>query len=298
LQATKNLQTLQLGLIGLPLQHSLSPVLHTTALQYLGTSGTYQLYEVETGALPNLLDTLQASGLRGVNVTIPHKLSVLDLVDWKSPEVLLAGAANTLVFEADGTRKAYNTDITGLKSSFPASFKHNISQKQAIVLGAGGSARAVMIALIEQQIASIQVVARSPEKAQKLVECAQTAIAHYKTGTQVCWCLPQQLTVESLQQADALFNTTPVGMWPNEEGMPLFPHQVSALPQHGMVYDLVYRPLKTTLLTQASQQNCLTVSGLEMLLYQGIAALELWQPQTIDAEGIAIIRQALQNGLT
>lgn len=291
---------LDLGLIGYPLTHTLSPVLHGFLLQALGISGRYRPYEIAPEQLLTQLDALQAQGLRGWNVTIPHKVDVIPWLDWCSPEAALIGAVNTIVLEPDSAqneprKKGYNTDITGFVRSLPVNILDQLTEATILMLGAGGSARAVLAGLIQQHTKKIVIAARDEKKAQALLQDAETITLHFQATTQLAYTTLDALPC--LEPFYAVINTTPIGMWPNTDVSLLTVTQLQTLPTEGFVYDLIYRPLQTRLLQEADALGLQTINGLDMLLLQGVAALELWQSQPVPESLLPALRQHVLSAL-
>ncbi len=260
----------RLGLTGYPLGHSLSPAIHNAAIASAGLQGEYCLYPVSPlpsapQALSDLLDRLRHGELDGLNVTIPHKQAVLPLLDWLEPAARRIGAAN-LLYCRRGQLVGDNTDATG----FYLDLRHFLQRmplhdQRALVLGAGGAARAVAAALLDDGW-QITLAARRLEQAQ--------ALAHS--------LLPARFTVIPLV-ADSLanvvgttllVNATPLGMSPNQESCP-WPVEL-ALPAGAAVYDLVYNPPQTCLMRRAQAAGLPAAGGLGMLVEQAALSFERW----------------------
>jgi shikimate dehydrogenase len=287
---------LKLGIIGQPLTHSLSPLLHAQLMHLMGLNGEYRKYELSAERLKDALTEFTEQGVRGLNVTIPHKVAVMPLMNELSREAELAGAVNTIVFEPNGARKGHNTDIVGFTRSLPGELIVRLPESNVLVLGAGGSARAVLTGLIQLGAAAITLAVRNPQRAVPLLSDAQVIKQTYGTGTQVNTV--SLFSLPSLESYQALINTTPVGMWPDESNSPLTPIQLETLPAGALVYDLVYRPPQTMLLQQAATLGLQTINGLDMLLYQGIFAFELWQGNSVPDEIASKVRRHLLDSLT
>lgn len=273
----------RLGLIGFPLAHSLSPCLHTAALHALGLAGEYRLYPVSPlppgrtlppgSTLPqghpvfdDLLEQLRCGELHGLNVTIPYKQAVLASLDERSPAVQAIGAANTL-YSREGRLVGENTDAAGFRIDLDRLLagRDSASPRRALVLGAGGSARAVVYSLLQTGW-QVRVAARRIEQAQALV--AQF-ILQAAAGRLLA------LELERVQpEFDLLVNATPLGMWPAVEGNPWL--EGLPLPPQAAVYDLVYNPAETALVRQARLAGLPAMSGLGMLVEQAARAFELW----------------------
>lgn len=258
-----------LGLIGYPLGHSLSPQIHNAALRALGLKGRYELYPVHPQGgedLAALLQQVRSGEILGLNVTIPHKQNVIGLADELTPAAKAIGAVNTL-YTRDGKLYGDNTDAPGFWADFSQRLNPNPSKShQALILGAGGSARAVAYALLERGF-QLTIAARRVAQAGEL--CRQ--FSGYKDrlagidfkGKAPIW-----------QQAGYIINTTPVGMHPKVEACP-WPEGLP-FPPGAAIYDLVYNPAETVLLKRGRGAGLMAVNGLGMLIEQAALAFECW----------------------
>ncbi len=279
-------RTALLGVLGDPVRHSLSPAMHNAALAELGLEWAYLALPTPAADLATVVRALEAMGCRGLSVTIPHKQAVAELCRERSPLAQRVGAVNTLVPLDGGGWMGTNTDVEG----FMAPLRHGPWQgKRALVLGCGGSARAVVASLVELGFGAITVAARRPEA---LAAFAQACGPWAPQLTPLAWSDLDNGTDQvsghtALAEADLVVNTTPIGMAsaPDPAGAldpaaikacPLNPAQLDQLRPGAMVYDLIYTPRPTQLLRQAARRGCPTLDGLEMLVQQGAAALRLW----------------------
>lgn len=249
------------GVLGYPVRHSLSPAMHNAAFRALGLNWVYLAFEVAPNALSQAIVGVRGLGIRGLNLTIPHKEAVLPLIDGLTDAAQRIGAVNTLFWEA-GRLIGDNTDAGGfLRALHEAGVEP--SGQHVLVYGAGGAARAVIYAL-QQAGASITVANRTPERAGALAAAF---------GAQAV-----PMTLEALRplfpRVDGMVNCTTLGMTPNTGTTP--PVEWDALPPTVWVCDLVYRPLQTRLLQEAHARGLKTVDGLGMLIHQGALALERW----------------------
>lgn len=263
--------TALVGVLGDPVRHSLSPAMHNAALGELGLNWVYLALPTPAAQLAAVLEGLRAVECRGLNVTLPHKQAVAQLCQGLSPLAERVGAVNTLISLAEGGWEGTNTDVEGFLAPLRG---QTWAGREALVLGCGGSARAVVAALVELGLARIRVAARRREPLERFVaDCRAWA--------------PQLEPLEwagleaPLQTAALVVNTTPVGMAstsdPTSAGQcPLSPAELEALAPGCSVYDLIYTPRPTRLLEAAAARGCPTVDGLEMLVQQGAAALRLW----------------------
>lgn len=251
------------GVIGNPIAHSKSPRMHRYWLDRYGVQGDYVALQVSEEDLSNVIRAMPKMGFVGCNVTIPHKVSVMKLADQISDRATLIGAANTLIFKENGQIFADNTDGYG--------FMANLRQKApdwdpksgpAVVLGAGGAARAVIVALADAGVSQILLSNRTRAKADALKNefGARIEVVDWVQAGNV------------LGSAHTVINTTCLGM----EGSPEFRVPLDGLRSGTLVTDIVYTPLKTKLLQTAEEAGCITVDGLGMLLHQGVPGFERW----------------------
>ena len=269
-------RTALVGLMGWPVEHSLSPVMHNAAFAALGLNWRYVPLAVRPGEIEAAVKGLVALGFRGANVTVPHKEAILPVLSTLTPVAERVGAVNTLVIgrAADGRVSVTgdNTDVPGFIHALRAGGYAPAGDRTALVLGAGGSARAVAYALLEAGEGHVLVLNRTPQRAQALVS---------ELGQGCAWgarlaalALTRETLAEGAQRAGLLVNTTPLGMWPHTAQSP-WPEDLP-LPAHLTVFDLVYNPLETRLLAQARQAGAQAIDGLDMLVWQGALALALW----------------------
>ncbi len=258
----------RLGLTGYPLGHSLSPKLHAAALAACGLTGSYSLFPIAPDDLPGLqalLARLRAGDLHGLNVTIPHKQNVIPLLDGLTETAQSIGAVNTISLR-NGQLIGDNTDAAGFLSDLKKFLdKSKIeNRKSAIVLGAGGSARAVVYALANSGW-QVTIAARRPEQAEALAEALQTACSQIKGFA---------LNAAAGWRGDLLVNTTPLGMTPAVDTCP-WPAWIP-FPAGAAVYDLVYNPRETRLVREARAAGLPALTGLGMLIEQAALAFEIW----------------------
>jgi shikimate dehydrogenase len=257
-----------LGVLGWPVQHSLSPRLHNYWLQQAGLDAVYLPLAVPPTGLAAALAGLAQLGFRGANVTIPHKEQLLPFLAARTPVARQIGAVNTLVVQPDGGLLGTNTDAFGFMRNIAAA-GHSVQQGAALLLGAGGAARAVLVGLAEGGCKQIYLANRAPERAAAL---ALEFAALGATITPVPWAEWPRL----LPEVTLLVNSTACGL----NGTDDFTESLMALPLGAAVCDLVYRPLQTGLLRQAAIAGRLPIDGLGMLLYQAQASFQHWFGQT------------------
>ena len=276
------------AVLGDPLRHTLSPAMHNAALQELGLDWVYMALRTPPGRLAAVLEGLGAVECRGLNITLPHKAEAAQLAQELSPLAARLGAVNTLVPRAEGGWFGTNTDVEGFLAPL-RSCGIPWQGQQALVLGNGGSARAIVAALTELGMAPILVAGRRQENLDRLLQACR---GWAPTLAGVAWSendLPPALGGSAL-----VVNTTPMGMArsgdPEPTATPLGPGDLDTLPTGATVYDLIYTPRPTALLQQAKARGCRTIDGLEMLVQQGAASLRLWTG--LGEVPVAVMREA------
>jgi shikimate dehydrogenase len=273
------------GVLGLPVEHSLSPIMHNAAFAALGLDWVYVPLPVYPDHLGEAVRGLRAMGFAGANVTVPHKQAVLRYLDDVSEDALVIGAVNTIVVRNDDLY-GDNTDASGFIAALvEAGFDPR--GIYAAVLGAGGAARAVVHALANAGACQVCVYNRHVQRAHEL--CRDMARFHLDVRFEA---LPLDAVREIDEDFSLLVNATSLGMWPETEASP-WPVDLP-IPAHLTVCDLVYRPLETMFLTQARAAGAEIVSGLGMLIYQGAGAFEMW---TGHPAPVHVMRQACQEFL-
>lgn len=251
------------GVMGWPVSHSRSPKLHNYWLQLHGLPGSYVQLAVAPGKLEVALPGLAALGFRGCNVTIPHKVEAMRLMDEVDANAKRIGAINTIVVQPDGSLKGFNNDGFGyIQSLIEARPDWRADAGPITVLGAGGAARAVVLSLADRGAKEIRLINRTFDKAQALAKEFGGPIR----------ALPWSERHEALADVALLVNTTNQGM----HGNPLLDLSLDRLPRHAFVSDTIYVPLETPLLSAARQRGNQTVNGLGMLLNQARPAFHAW----------------------
>ena len=282
-------KTQLLGVIGHPVSHSLSPLMHNAALAKLGLDYVYLPFPVAPENLESAIAGFASIGVVGFSITIPHKQAILPLLSEISPIAQAIGAVNTVTRQGDkwvGT----NTDVEGFIAPLQTTYHQDWNQKKAVILGNGGAARAVVAGCIQLGLAEIHVVGRNLQKLQAFHQSWQNSAFAEKFQVHEWQELPNLL-----HQANLLVNTTPIGMYPHVDESPLSSQEMGYLPGDAIVYDLIYIPKPTKFLHLAEKQGAIIIDGLEMLVQQGAAALKIWlQQETVPVNEM---RQALQNHL-
>ncbi|MDI6853255.1 MAG: shikimate dehydrogenase [Deltaproteobacteria bacterium] len=252
------------GILGRPVEHSLSPAMHNAAFRELGLNAVYVAFPVTD--LRQAVAGLRGLSIRGASVTIPFKEEIIPLLDAIDPQAARMGAVNTVV-NREGLLKGYNTDSPGAVAALKE--KTAIAGNHFLILGAGGASRAILFGILE--------------------EGGRVSLTDIDAGRALA--LAAEFGVEALAphdlsrcQANILINATPVGMAPQVDDIPINPE---LLGRFTLVMDIVYRPLKTRLLREAADRNCRIIDGLKMLIYQGAAQFELWTGQKPPVEVMA-----------
>jgi shikimate dehydrogenase len=250
-------------IIGDPIDHSLSPAIHNAAFTALGLNCSYIAFRVQEGQLKNSMDSLRAINIGGFNVTMPHKVTVLDYVDGLDKIVEMVGAANTINNQG-GKFYAYNTDVVGFIEPLQQR-KIDLNGFEVLVLGAGGAARAVAVALSQEKgVSKINIFNRNIDRSTNLANVIN------KLGIKTD--IISQNDIQKIAfRSNLIINTTPVGM-KNEESL----IKTSSISKESIVYDIVYKPIETKLLENAKTAGAQVIYGYEMLLEQAIASFKIW----------------------
>ena len=281
-------KTQLLGVIGHPVEHSLSPVMHNAAIAHLGLDYVYLPFPIAPENLEVAIAGFAAIGVVGFNVTIPHKQAIMPLLSEITPLAQTIGAVNT-VSRQNNKWVGTNTDIEGFIAPLQTTYKQDWSQKVAVILGNGGAARAVVAGCHQLGFAKIHVVGRNVQRLEEFGKSwSNSPISENLQVAQ--WKELSKL----IPQANLLVNTTPIGMYPKVDESPLSGDEIANLPTGAIAYDLIYIPKPTQFLEQAEKQGAIAIDGLEMLVQQGVAALKIWLQQEIPVE---VMRQALLNHL-
>jgi shikimate dehydrogenase len=251
------------GVMGWPVSHSRSPVIHNHWIRQYGLAGAYGLFAVEPSQLETAIRGLKALGLAGCNITIPHKVDAMRYVDWVDPMAMRMGAINTIVVQADGALHGFNNDGFGYQQSLrEAQPEWHANAGPVVILGAGGAARAIVVSLLDAGATEIRILNRTLNKAENLAqEFGQSVHA-----------LNWSERADALHGAALLVNTTSLGM----HGENALDINLSQLPTSAIVSDIIYIPLETPLLAAARLRGNITVNGIGMLLHQARPAFKAW----------------------
>ncbi|MBQ4122785.1 shikimate dehydrogenase [bacterium] len=259
------------GLIGYPLSHSMSKVIQEAAFKSLGLNGTYDILETEQEDLVSRLKYLRANGFQGFNVTIPLKVPITLFLSGVDNVANVAGSANTIKILDDSSMYGYNTDVYGFVEAMPEDFRQSLNGKSAAVLGNGGAARAIGVGLAILKVKKIDFYVRNIVNAAEMVEALRRNFPNVEMNCK------QIERLENLSDYKILVNTTPIGMRGKAMGLsPVDEDVIKTLGDDAAVYDIVYNPLKTELIKLAKKHNKITIQGLDMLIYQGAKAFEIW----------------------
>jgi shikimate dehydrogenase len=281
-----NAATRLCAVLGSPIRHSASPAMHNAAFAALGLNWRYLAFEVDPSNLRAAIEGARVMGFAGLNLTVPHKLLAVDLVDELEASAKLWGAVNTIQFIPDpqgGKSRAigYNTDADGLARSLQADLQVTLRNARVLLLGAGGAGRTAALKLAESGVAELFLVNRTVNKAQEIA----AEIRRRWPDVRVAVGYPAG-------EVDLLLNATSLGLKPDDVS-PLAADSFS-LTQARAVYDMVYKPAETPLLQAARAAGCRTANGIGMLVGQGAKAFEIWTNQ---AAPLAVMRQAVEGSV-
>ena len=267
-------KTRLLAVIGAPIAHSLSPIIQNAALHAAGLDYVYTALPVRADALASAVRGLRDAGIAGFNVTIPFKTEIISLLDALSEDARRIQAVNTVVIE-DGRMVGHNTDVAGFLAGF-AERGIALTGKNAVLIGAGGAARAALWGLLRSGVSSITIGVRSVEKGAALAADFTTdGDVHAVSFDDAAW-------IAACSDADIVVQTTPLGMTPHTEEMP--PVDAAMIKPSAVVYDLIYTPAETRFLREARARGCETINGETMLVAQGAEAFHLWTGKRPDVE--------------
>jgi len=283
-----------LGLLGHPLSHSLSPTLHEAALQAAGLKGAYRLFDVSPENLQTEFKRMLALDLKGFNVTIPYKQDIYKIISKRTNEAKLTGAVNAVKVEKDGTLTGHNTDLIGFRLALGDAFDINLQGKTALIIGAGGSARAVVVALAQMGMARIRVRARDKGRVSSFIEEMQENLIQTNNDTHSLVNLCADDSIDDKKNRDEIVlvvNASPIGL-PGVAAPSWLANFIDSLPDDCLCFDLVYskdgsKPLFTQL---ATTRKLSTMDGLSMLIHQASYSFEYWTGISVP---VAVMYKAL-----
>lgn len=271
------------GLIGYPLSHSFSPLIHQTAFRHYGIDADYSLVELPKDQFHLAVPMLRRENWQGFNVTIPYKAEIIPYLDGLDPLASRIGAVNTIHITQAGQWQGYNTDYLG----FLNPLRNYLNPlKRCLLIGAGGAALAVGFAMLEQTaVAELVIINRSLDKAERLLN----KLKAYKKLDYTAFQLNS--TIPTLPPFDLIVNTTSVGMGENRQDMPLNPLRFAS--KQTIVYDLIYNPLETQFLAVARKNGLKTINGIDMLIGQASESFTIWTGYTFTDQLIKQLKREL-----
>jgi shikimate dehydrogenase len=273
------------GVIGDPIEHTLSPTIHNAAFNHLNLDFVFLTFRVKAADLEKAIQGMRGLGIHGLNVTMPHKSTVISFLDEVDPTVKFLGSANTIL-NKDGRLSGFNTDGVGALKALRENGV-GLSEKKVLLLGAGGAAKAIAFSLAEE-VGELVVLNRTSEKAKELA-----AVLGQRFGKKVVGGPLSSGTVQkNLRDSDILINATKVGMRPRESQTMVEPQWLRS---DLTVMDIVYNPIETRLAKDAKAAGAKVINGVEMLIYQGAASFELWTSRSAPIE---VMRRAALNKLS
>ncbi|MEE9239367.1 MAG: shikimate dehydrogenase [Thermodesulfobacteriota bacterium] len=271
------------GIFGHPVKHSLSPDMHNSAFNTLGLNSVYVAFDIDPESIEEAARAIRVMGIRGINITIPHKQTIIPYLDEVSPDAKLTGAVNTVKNE-NGKLLGYNTDVGGFLRAIREDLDFSPEGNTLFLIGAGGAARAVLSAFCMNGGAVVYITDIIKDKA---LELANQFKANFQNITIETVELDNQNLIEQkFNEADILVNASPAGM----DGVGSLDIPLTSLNKNAVVYDLVYKPPDTNLLKEAKQLGHKASGGLSMLLYQGAESFEIW---TCENAPVEIMKKAL-----
>ncbi|MFT4297622.1 MAG: shikimate dehydrogenase [Candidatus Woesearchaeota archaeon] len=276
-------------ILGDPVEHSLSPIMHNTAFNYLNLEKEFQYgkMRVSLDGLAAFVELIRMGNIYGASVTIPHKIAIKDYVDKMTKEAKLIGAVNTIYVEDDGQKKivGHNTDGIGCLSALKEQGV-KIQGKKVAIIGAGGAARAIAFTFALNDPKQISIINRTEEKAKFLAEEIRSKTKALVVGSSI------KRSHEVIKNSDIIINTTSVGMKGHESGKSLIDPELLNSTQ--VVMDIIYIPEKTKLLSDAEEKGCKIINGVGMLVHQGAEAFKIWTGKNAPIE---IMKQTVLNTL-
>lgn len=276
-------KTKVVGVIGHPIEHSMSPPMHNNAFKQLDMDWVYVAFHVLPENIGKLMESCKTLDIKGLNVTIPHKTAVIPFLDEIDPIAEKIGAVNTIQFK-NGISKGYNTDGLGAIKSLQ---KHtSLEGKNVLILGAGGASKAISFTLINENINSLTIANRSQDNALKLIDNIKQ-----HTGFKKIEYVDIKDADEIINDVDIIINTTPIGMYPNHNVDA--PIKTDKINDNHVVMDIIYNPLETVLLKESRLNGAKTINGTSMLINQGLVSFEIFTGMEASYESFeeALIKQ-------
>ena len=271
------------GIFGHPVKHSLSPNMHNSGFNELGLDSVYVAFDIDPDNIGDATNAIRVMGIKGINITIPHKQTIMPFLDEIAPDAKLTGAVNTVKNE-NGKLSGFNTDVGGFLRAIREDLDFTPEGKTLFITGAGGAARAVLSAFCMNGGSVVYVCDIIPEKADELAEQFKANFADITFET--IGLEDKTLISEKFRDVDILVNASPAGM----DGVGSLDIPLSDLNNDAVVYDLVYKPANTQLLSDAKELGHKASGGLSMLLYQGAESFEIW---TGENAPVSVMRKAL-----
>ncbi len=266
------------GIIGHPIKQSFSPKMHNLSFLGQGLNYIYLPFDVQTSSLKDSLKAMSVLGVRGFNVTIPHKEKIIQFMDHVSEEASTVGAVNTVVNEGNQLF-GYNTDINGIVESLTP-YKEDIAKSTVTVIGAGGAARSVLYALIRHfKVETINIVNRTEERTEAIKDHFNNKMRFDNIKT---FELMAKENLKLFNSSKLIINTTSIGMFPNIEDTPT--ELAESFNSSQIVFDLIYNPIKTKFIELAESKGATTINGLKMFVVQGARSFELWTGHKMDTD--------------
>ncbi len=286
-----NNKTELVGIFGHPLKHSFSPQIHNTSFEALGMNYIYLPFDIPASNLKSALKGAVALGIKGMNITLPHKEKIVEYLQDVSEEASVIGSVNTVVNE-NGVLHGYNTDVKGIIETLN-DYKETIKETDVTIIGAGGAARSVVYSLIRHfKVNSINIINRTHQKAESLKEYFSTKMLF--DNIKAFELVPPDLT-DVFRNSKMIINTTSVGMYPEMDDA--ITSIKECFHEEQIVFDVIYNPLQTKLLKMAASKGAETISGLKMFIEQAAASFELWTNEKMPADIIyAKLKDELLNG--
>ena len=283
---------IKLGIIRSPQGYSLSTVMQTAALEQLNINGEYKSYEAKPEDLEKLFKKLKDLKVSGVNVTIPHKISIIPFLDELTERAKLIGAVNTVTFKEGGKTIGDNTDSSGFWKGIPEDIRGGLIEREVVMLGCGGAACAVAIAFLSNKIKTLKIYARDKNKLNNFKSTLEQKKEKLKSNTTIEADLLANI---NLANVSMLVNTTPLGMDPDINSSPVSIDKLKELPDDATVYDIIYKPQETKLLKNARSLKRKTINGVEMLVRQGAESLNIWLEKEVAP--LSVMRMAVLESL-